>query len=517
MHDSIRAHSAAIHWFRKGLRLHDNPALIEACRSSSRIYPVFCIDPYFAKPDIIGVNRYSFLLESLHDLDMSLRDLGSRLFVVKGKPEEQLPLLVQRWSISLITFEKDTEPYAMRRDALVADRIASLGVVISSSSSHTLFDPESYIIRNGGVVPTSYGSFQKVFQSMGPPRAAIAAPNRSEISSISPEEDVDVSFDIPTLEQLGYASERKTSPFIGGETEALRRLQEKVADRPTWTAAFDKPNTSPNSLTPSTTVLSPYLKFGCLSATRFLETLTQTCKNHAGTKPPVSLTGQLLWREFFYMSSVGIPHFDRMEGNPRCKQIPWQRDQEKIAAWKEARTGYPFIDAIMTQLRQEGWIHHLARHAVACFLTRGDLWQHWEEGVRVFDLYLLDDDWALNNANWQWLSCSNFFYQYFRCYSPVAFGKKTDKSGEYIRKWLPILASFPDKYIYEPWKAPLSVQTECGCIIGRDYPGPIVIHELASKENMARMKLAYAGDKDDDNDDVEPVAEIQSKKKLKKS
>ena len=84
MHDSIRAHSAAIHWFRKGLRLHDNPALIEACRSSSRIFPVFCIDPYFAKPDIIGVNRYSFLLESLHDLDLSLRDLGSRLFVVKG-------------------------------------------------------------------------------------------------------------------------------------------------------------------------------------------------------------------------------------------------------------------------------------------------------------------------------------------------------------------------------------------------------------------------------------------------
>ena len=79
------AHSAAIHWFRKGLRLHDNPALIEACRSSSRVFPVFCIDPYFAMSDIIGVNRFSFLLESLHDLDMSLRDIGSRLFVLKGQ------------------------------------------------------------------------------------------------------------------------------------------------------------------------------------------------------------------------------------------------------------------------------------------------------------------------------------------------------------------------------------------------------------------------------------------------
>lgn len=68
-----------------------------------------------------------------------------------------------------------------------------------------------------------------------------------------------------------------------------------------------------------------------------------------------------------------------MQGNAKCRQIPWMRDDEMVARWKEGRTGYPFIDAIMTQLRVEGWIHHLARHAVACFLTRGDLWQHWEE------------------------------------------------------------------------------------------------------------------------------------------
>jgi len=86
----------------------------------------------------------------------------------------------------------------------------------------------------------------------------------------------------------------------------------------------------------------------------------------------------------------------------------------------------------------------LAR-SVACFFTRGDLWQSWEKGAEIFDLYLLDSDWALNHANWQWLSCSNFFYQYFRCYSPIAFGKKTDKNGDYIRKYLPQLARYPAK------------------------------------------------------------------------
>lgn len=114
------------------------------------------------------------------------------------------------------------------------------------------------------------------------------------------------------------------------------------------------------------------------------------------------------------------------------------------------------------------------------------------QGVRVFDLYLLDDDWALNNANWQWLSCSNFFYQYFRCYSPIAFGKKTDKDGLYIKKWLPQLSNFPEKYIYEPWKAPLAIQQRANCIIGKDYPMPIVEHEVVSKENMEKMKHAYA-------------------------
>jgi cryptochrome len=91
----------------------------------------------------------------------------------------------------------------------------------------------------------------------------------------------------------------------------------------------------------------------------------------------------------------------------------------------------------------------------------------------------------------QWLSCTAHFYQYFRCYSPVAFGKKTDKDGDYIRKWLPQFKDFPTKYIYEPWNAPLAIQQQCGVVIGKDYPEPIVDHKTISKSNMARMKAAY--------------------------
>jgi len=140
-----------------------------------------------------------------------------------------------------------------------------------------------------------------------------------------------------------------------------------------------------------------------------------------------------MWREFFYTAGAYTPNFDKMEGNPICKQIPWESKPEHLNAWKEARTGFPYIDAIMTQLKTEGWIHHLARHSVACFLTRGDLWVSWEHGQKVFEELLLDADWSLNAGNWMWLSASAFFHQYFRVYSPVAFGKKTDKHGDYIK------------------------------------------------------------------------------------
>ena len=109
----------------------------------------------------------------------------------------------------------------------------------------------------------------------------------------------------------------------------------------------------------------------------------------------------------------------------------------------------------------------------------------------MFDALLVDADWSLNACNWMWLSCSSYFYQYFRCYSPVAFPKKYDKRGEYVRRWVPALGDMPDAFIYEPWKAPRAVQERAGCVVGRDYPAPIVEHGPASKENMERMKAAY--------------------------
>ncbi|KAL3065237.1 hypothetical protein OYC64_015418 [Pagothenia borchgrevinki] len=483
-----------IHWFRKGLRLHDNPALMAALRDCKELYPVFILDPYLYNNTLVGINRWRFLIGCLKDLDCSLRKLNSRLFVVRGKPEEVFPKLFEKWKVTKLTYEYDTEPYSLSRDKTVTTLAKEHGVEVVYKISHTIHDMDRIIEENNGKAPLTYNRFRTILKTIGNPKKPIPAPAIEDTKDVKTpcSENHDKNYGIPTLEDLGHdTTTLGEEKFPGGEQEALRRLDENLA-RKDWVCKFEKPQTSPNSLSPSTTVLSPYVTFGCLSARTFWWRVTEVYQGKKHSEPPVSLHGQLLWREFYYAAGVGIPNFDKMEGNPVCTQVDWDTNPEYLAAWREARTGLPFIDAIMTQLRQEGWIHHLARHAVACFLTRGDLWINWEEGQKVFEYLLLDGDWALNAGNWQWLSASAFFHQYFRVYSPVAFGKKTDKNGDYIKKYLPLLKKFPAQYIYEPWKAPRSVQQAAGCIVGKDYPQPIVQHEVISKKNIQRMKLAYA-------------------------
>ncbi|KAL0994616.1 hypothetical protein UPYG_G00124920 [Umbra pygmaea] len=483
-----------IHWFRKGLRIHDNPALMAALQDCKEICPLYVLDPDDPNNTNVGINRWRFLIGSLKDLDCSLRKLNSRLFVVRGKSEEVFPKLFQKWKVTRLTYEYDTEPFSLQRDKEVGRLAKEFGVEVIYKVSHTLYNIERVIEENNGKPPLTFNRLQTLIKRIGPPKRPIPAPNcedMKDIKTVSPEEQQE-NYGIPTLKQLGLDPECLFAElFPGGESEALRRLDQYM-ERKEWVCGFEKPLTSPNSLQPSTTVLSPYMTFGCLSARTFWWKLTDVCQGRKHSQPPVSLHGQLLWREFYYTAGMGIAHFNKMEGNSVCTQVDWDSNPEFLAAWTEARTGFPFIDAIMTQLRQEGWIHHLARHAVACFLTRGDLWISWEEGQKVFEELLLDADWSLNAGNWLWLSASAFFHQYFRVYSPIAFGKKTDKNGDYIKRYLPLLKKFPAEYIYEPWKAPRSVQEAAGCIVGKDYPRPIVEHDVISKKNIKRMKVAYS-------------------------
>eukprot|EP00878_Enallax_costatus_P020725 GHUV01021916.1.p1 GENE.GHUV01021916.1~~GHUV01021916.1.p1 ORF type:complete len:400 (+),score=98.18 GHUV01021916.1:1271-2470(+) len=334
----------------------------------------------------VGVNRYNFLLESLSDLDQSLRLRGSRLLVLRGKPQEVFPRIFQQWQINQLCFEVDVEPYAKSRDATIAQLAAAAGVTVSSHVSHTLYDTEQLIAQNNGKVPVTMQSFTKLIDKVGDPQAALLAP-----AIIPPPGPFDELVSVPTLAEVGF-TQAPTTIFKGGESQALARLEDYLRDTK-WVCGFEKPQTDPSAfLRPATTVLSPYLKFGCLSPRLFHQQLLAIYRVAKGqhSKPPVSLRGQLLWREFFYTAGSNTPNFDVMAGNPLAKQIPWDTNPVYLAAWKEGRTGYPWIDAAMRQLAEWGWMHHLARHSVACFLTRGDLYVSWEEGKAVFEELLID-------------------------------------------------------------------------------------------------------------------------------
>ncbi|XP_024937119.1 cryptochrome-1 isoform X2 [Cephus cinctus] len=491
MQDDGRKHT--VHWFRKGLRLHDNPSLQEGLVGASTFRCIFVLDPWFAGSTNVGINKWRFLLQCLEDLDSSLRKLNSRLFVIRGQPADALPKLFKEWGTTNLTFEEDPEPFGRVRDHNISALCKELGISVVQKVSHTLYKLDQIIEKNGGKPPLTYHQFQNVVASMDPPQSPVVTVTSGCVgNAYTPlKDDHDEIYGVPTLEELGFDTEGLLPPvWVGGESEALARL-ERHLERKAWVASFGRPKMTPQSLLPSQTGLSPYLRFGCLSTRLFYYQLTDLYKKIKKTVPPLSLHGQLLWREFFYCAATKNPNFDKMQGNPICVQIPWDRNVEALAKWANGQTGFPWIDAIMTQLREEGWIHHLARHAVACFLTRGDLWISWEEGMKVFDELLLDADWSVNAGMWMWLSCSSFFQQFFHCYCPVRFGRKADPNGDYIRRYLPILKNFPTRYIHDPWNAPLSVQRAAKCIIGREYSLPMVNHSKSSRINIERMKQVY--------------------------
>lgn len=507
-----------VHWFRRDLRTVDNPALNAAIAKSLAtkrpLVPLYILDPTLNTPSTCSRVRSRFLLESLSALSCTLSSSSAgrlRLRILRGSATKLLPTLATSWNIKHLFFEHELSPQARARDQNVRHALSNLSVSVNTLHAFTLYDPRLLLQEAAGTPPTSMPAFLSLVDRVGHPSRPLTFPE-SDAATLPSADAVAIAhhpdhpdiFHVPALEDLGYhavePSAFPTEHFLGGQQAALDRLAQFMArDNGRAAVRFSKPDTSPAALTPrATTVLSPHLALGTLSARTLYDAL-RDLRVDSRAQVQTTLRGQLLWREHFWLLAFTVPNFGVMQGNPLCRQIAWRTDaeskQQLLAKWREARTGFPWIDALMTQLRTEGFVHHLGRHSLACFLTRGDLWVSWEEGAAVFEYYLIDYDFALNSANWMWLSCSAFFNRFFRVYSPVAFAKKWDKDGQFVRHYLPVLKKLPTKYIHEPWKAPIAVQRAAGCIVGKDYPKPMVDHATASKENIEKMKQAFKDSK----------------------
>lgn len=477
-----------IHWFKKGLRLHDNPALLHAVNTSKTVYPVFVFDEAFIfqqDKDNAGKKRLLFLMDALQDLRNSLKKIGSNLYIFMGDTQSVLKNKVKEWNITQFTYIFDTEVHFRERDKQVKATLQEMGINVVSKVGHTLYDIDKIWTQNNGMPLLTYRKFLDAVASRSEPPLPVRTIQTHDFlnKEVLTCEDDTKRYEAFTDKKLA-GFDRNRYGWHGGETHALERFKlrcdfQKGLELPAKTALQNS----------STTGLSPYFCLGCISPRMFyhtMKTIKAEARKHCLT--PKSLMGQIIWRDFFYCVAAYTPNFTRMKGNPICLQISWAEDEKLLESWRYGVTGYPWIDANMRQLKKEGWINHLGRDCVACFLTRGNLWLNWEEGQKVFEQYLLDADYSINAGNWLWLSASAFYHKFNKIFHPVYFGKRTDPTGEYVRKFVPELAKYPHKYIYEPWKAPLEVQIEANCIIGRDYPQPVVDHETSSQKNLERMR-----------------------------
>ncbi|XP_077288717.1 circadian regulator cryptochrome [Arctopsyche grandis] len=499
-----RKHGGSVLWFRHGLRLHDNPAHQNAVKNPEvPFYPIFIFDGESAGTKLIGYNRMRYLLESLDDINNQYKIFGGRLYMFSGKPDVIIRRLWEELGITDISLEQDCEPIWTNRDSLVKYLCRDIGVVYNEFVSHTLWDPAKVIKANGGIPPLTFQMFLHTVETIGLPARPVDDVDFKNVKfGIIPPylcNELLMFEETPKPEDFGilYETQLDELPMIrwtGGETLALRLFSNRLQiEAQAFIRGSFLPTHSNLDLLGPPISLSPALRFGCLSIRKFYwgirDLFNQVHGNSLEAIPQI--TGQLIWREYFYTMSVNNPNYGQMENNPICLDIGWYNPNSFILeSWKQGKTGFPFIDAAMRQLKREGWLHHTVRNAVASFLTRGTLWYSWEHGLQHFLKYLLDADWSVCAGNWMWVSSSAFeaLLDSSACACPVNLGRRLDPSGEYVRRYVQELRNMPEQFIYEPWKAPIEVQEKANCVIGRDYPNRLVNHKTASEMNRSKME-----------------------------
>ena len=464
--------STVIVWFRNDLRVHDHPALAKAAESADHVVPVFIFDPSIVKGRHRGSNRNRFLLECLVDLRHGLRERGADLVVRSGDPTEVLAELARQTGADALYYTADYSPLALRRDKSVEMTLTEKvsGLEVRGFPGRLIVSGLDKITTKSGSWHKAFTPFWRVWSDVG--RRDIAKTPRSLALP-----DGMHAGDIPSVADMTDAVDLSSNVIKGGETEARRRLQ-RFLD-----GDIEDYHISNNDMgKDGTSRLSAYFHFGCLSPLEVESMLPDGEGARAWHR-------QLAWREFYHYILYHNPSNSRYEFQDKYRALKWNNDTEHLTAWQQGRTGYPAVDAAMRQLNTEGWMHNRARLIVGSFLVK-DLWLDWRLGEGYFMRMLIDGDQANNNGNWQWIASVGVDPApvYRRLYNPSSQRDKYDPDGAYVRRYVPELKNVPDKYLSEPWTMPDDVQEQAGCIIGKDYPAPIVSHKEAREAALEHYR-----------------------------
>jgi len=440
--------SRAIFWFRRDLRLSDNPALLAAIEASDEIVPVFILDPSLINQS--GSKRLAYLGQSLRSLDESL---GNRLHVMVGDQVEVLKELMKRYDANEVHISQEFEPYGATRDA----RVEAAGIKLVRTGSPYAVAPGRVRKPSDGTPYKVYTPFYKGWCLHGW-RAPVAAPKK--IAAPKPQ-DGDRNFpDWPLPEGVTITA--------AGEAAAHARWKKFQA------GALDNYDEARNLAgIDGTSKLSAHLKWGEIHPRTLLAELGQSKAHDVFRK-------EIAWREFYADVLFHNPHTEKDYYAPQFKAMRYEKPGKNFKAWCEGKTGYPFVDAAMRQLVTEGWMHNRTRMVVASFLVK-DLHLEWQLGADFFMEHLVDFDVASNAHGWQWTAgCGTDASPYYRVFNPIEQGKRFDADGDYIRKYVPELAHLSAAEIHEPW---LFLDG-----YSHGYPERVVDHAVERLESLARLQ-----------------------------
>ena len=463
-----RTPPTSVVWFRRDLRVDDHPAL-NAAAARGDVVCLFVVDPgILERRHHHAPARLRFLNAGLQALDTDLRERGSRLVIRHGDPRQIVSEVAAAAGADQVHVTRELSPLGRARDAQVQQALATMGVVFAQYGGDLMVAPEDLPGPEGAgyrVFTPFYGAWSK--------EVFVTAPADAPDELRGPELPAD---DLATLMPQG-------APLApAGQTAARDRLRRFAADDADYYR--DERDIVAN---PTTSRLSPYLRFGMCTAAQIARELGLPKPLAPGAE---AFWRQVAWREFFHHLLWWRPEAARGALQPQFRNIRWDNGQAHIAAWTDGLTGFPLVDAAMRQLADTGWVHNRARMVAGSFLVK-DLLVDWRIGERIFMQRLIDGDPASNNGGWQWVAGTGTdAAPYFRVINPILQAKKFDPEGIYVKRHVPELRRVPEEHIHEPWRMDAELQKRIGCRIGTDYPAPIVDHLQRRRIAIARYKDA---------------------------
>jgi deoxyribodipyrimidine photo-lyase len=478
--------STGLVWLRRDLRLHDNMALQAALRDCNQVHCVFVLDDTILDALPRADRRVEFILASLTDLDNQLRAAGQRdacgLIVLRGRPQLVVPQLAQTLSATKVYAARDYEPYALERDADVAQSLQTAGSRLTLVKDHVIVEQRELLTQTGKPY-TVFTPYWRAWLA----RIALALPSEAPIDQVLTktrlaERPAAYCQLVPSLKALGFLPTNLSELAIHPGEQGAQVLLKSFAKR---LDQYDQTRNFPAIKGPS--YLGVHLRFGTVSI-RQLVALGFT-HHQVGSTGATTWLSELAWRDFYFQILANFPHVAHRAFKPEYDQIAWEEGasaEELFPAWCRGATGYPIVDAAMAQLNSTGYMHNRLRMIAGSFLVK-HLGIDWRWGERYFAQQLNDFDLSANNGGWQWVSSSGCDAQpYFRIFNPMLQSEKFDPEGKFIRRYLPQLAGLANKVIHAPWSASASALAAAGVELGKNYPHPLVEHTRARARTLLR-------------------------------